>query len=281
MGPHIKKFLTKEGMDPLPGALTPAQPDFFDLPSNSTPVDSTTYQSTQGGLVFYTPTRSDIKPYVNHLSRQNHHPTQSDRTKQINIMRYIKAYPDEGPTFSANPADYPHGPQLSATADNSHGSLPNSQSLSGIFYTIGNNNAASASFASAEPGISLSPQEGEYHTLSRAAKQCVFWRQFLEGLGFPQPFPTVIHEDNLPAINLVKAPEVTRNSRHMLIKHHYIRWLYQQNLILPVHQGTNDITADFLTKVHPPRKFHFFKDVIFNTNHIRQFLATNPKPIST
>jgi hypothetical protein len=279
MGPHIRKFLTKEGMDLLPGALTPAQPDFFNLPSDPTPVSPKMYQSTQGGLVFYTPTRPDIKPYVNHLSRQNHHPTNSDRSKQIDIMRYLKAYPDDGPTFSADPVDYPDGARLSASADNSHGSLPNGQSLSGILYAIGNNNAAFASFASAEPGISLSPQEGEYHTLSRAAKQCVFWRQFLEGLGFPQPLPTIIHEDNLPAINLVKAPEVTRNSRHMLIKHHYIRWLYQQNLILPVHQGTNDMAADFLTKVHPPRKFHFFKDVIFNSDNIRRFLATNPTTI--
>jgi hypothetical protein len=96
-------------------------------------------------------------------------------------MRYIKAYPDEGPTFSANPADYPNSAQLSASADNSHASLHNGQSLSGIVYTIGHINAAFASFASAESGISLSPQEGEYHTMSRAAKQCIFWRQFLEG----------------------------------------------------------------------------------------------------
>jgi hypothetical protein len=65
MGPHIRNFLTKEGMDPLPGALTPAQSDFFDPPTNPTPVDPKMYQSTQGGLVFYTPTRSDVKPYVN------------------------------------------------------------------------------------------------------------------------------------------------------------------------------------------------------------------------
>jgi hypothetical protein len=184
LGPHMRKFLTKKGMGPLPGALTPAQSDFFDLPSNPTPVDPKMNQSTQGGLIFYTPTRSDIKPYVNPLSRRNHHPTHSDRSKQINIMRYIKAYPDEGPTFSISPADYPDGAQLSASAESSHGSLPNGQSLSGTLYIIGHNNAA---FASAELGISLSPQEGEYHTLSRATKQCIFWRQFLEGLGFPAP----------------------------------------------------------------------------------------------
>jgi hypothetical protein len=53
MGPHIRKF-----MDPLPGALTPTQSDFFDPPTNPIPVDPKLYQSTQGGLVFYTPIRS-------------------------------------------------------------------------------------------------------------------------------------------------------------------------------------------------------------------------------
>jgi hypothetical protein len=31
MEKHIKKFLHKQGMDSLPGALTPANPDFFDI----------------------------------------------------------------------------------------------------------------------------------------------------------------------------------------------------------------------------------------------------------
>jgi hypothetical protein len=273
MGPHIQEFLTKEGMDALPGALTPALPDFLDPPSNPEPFDPKTYQSTQGGLVFLNPIRSDIKTFVNHLSSFNNNPTQSHRDKQIHIMRYLKAYPNEGPRFSSDPANYPHGPQLSSDADCSFATLPNSQSLSGILYFIGTNNAAYASFASAEPGIALSPQEGEYQTLSRSAKQCVYWQQFLDGLGFPQILPTVIREDNLPAINLVKAPEITRHSRHMLIRHHYIRWLYQQGLILPIHQGTNDMSADFLTKVHPPRKFHYFKDKIFNAqSQLRLFL---------
>ena len=274
MGKYIRQLLTKEGMDLIPGSLSPALPGFFDPPTDLTPFDPVQYQSTQGGLLFANPIRHDVKTYVNHLSRSNIHPTQSDREKQIHVLRYLKEHPDEGPTFSANPVNYPNGPQLSASADNSHASLPNAQSLSGILYFIGNNNAAFSSFASAEPGIALSPQQAEYETLSRAAKQCVYWQQFLNGLGFQQSLPTIIHEDNLPAINLVTAPEVTRNSRHILIKHHYIRWLYQQGIVRPVHQGTNDLSADFLTKVHPPRKFHFFKDVVFNSQpYIRQFLA--------
>ena len=263
-GKHIRSFLQKQGMDDIPGALTPACKDFFDPPSDTTPVDPIQFQSTQGGLGFYLPIRHDIKLFVNILSKQNHSPTQSDRNKQIHIMRYLKEYPDVGPVFSADPTCYPDGAQLQARSDIGFATLGNAQCTTGNLFDIGVNNASFSSYASAEPGIALSPQEGEYLGLGRCAKQVLFWQQFLEGLGFPQKLPTLIYEDNLPAINLVQAPEVTRNSRHVFVKHHFIRWLHQQGLILPVHQGTNDIKADFVTKVHLPRHFHYSKDVVFN-----------------
>jgi hypothetical protein len=81
----MEKFLHKQGMDDLPGALTPAN-----IPTDNTPVDPVMYQSTQGGLNFYGPIRTDIKLFVNILSKRNHHPVQSDRDKQIQIMRYLK-----------------------------------------------------------------------------------------------------------------------------------------------------------------------------------------------
>ena len=264
MAPYIAKFLKREGMDGLPGALTPALEDFFDAPTNITLFNKDIYQTTQGGLIFLSLLRTDIKMPVNHLSSFSSNPTQSHRDKQIQIMRYILAYPDCGPRFSGDPADFPNGAQLSADVDSSHASTSTCQDRGGILFFIGNNNAPFASYASTVPGISLNPCEGEYVMMSMAAKECVFWQQFLEGLGFHQILPTIIREDNLPAINLVTAPAVTRRSRHMLIRHHYIRWLHQQNMIRGVHLGTDDMKADFVTKVYAPRKFHYVKDKIFN-----------------
>jgi hypothetical protein len=103
MGKHIRSFLQKQGMENIPGALTPACKDFFDPPSDITPVDPIQYQSTQGGLGFYLPIRHDIKLFVNILSKQNHNPTQSGRNKQIHFMRYLAKYPDVGSVFSADP----------------------------------------------------------------------------------------------------------------------------------------------------------------------------------
>ena len=61
--------------------------------------------------------------------------------------------------------------------------------------------------STAEPsGVALSPCEAEYIALGRCAKGVTFYRQFASDLGFPQTQPTIILEDNLPAIALTTAP---------------------------------------------------------------------------
>ena len=66
--------------------------------------------------------------------------------------------------------------------------------------------------------------------------------------------PTVILEDNQPAINLTTAPQITRKSRHIALKEHYIRWLYQSKQISPKFIGTNDMLADS-PKAYPLQNF--------------------------
>ena len=41
--------------------------------------------------------------------------------------------------------------------------------------------------------------------------------------------------DNQPAINLTTAHQVTRKSRHIVLKSHYVRWLYLTKQIAPMH----------------------------------------------
>ena len=41
-----------------------------------------------------------------------------------------------------------------------------------------------------------------------------YFRQFAVDIGFPQPHPTVIQEDNQPANNLTIAPQITSLLHH-------------------------------------------------------------------
>ena len=116
--------------------------------------------------------------------------------------------------------------------------------------------------------------EGEYVCLSSAARKVLEFRYFLEDVGFPQQDPTVIYEDNMSAINLARAPAVSRKSRHIHIRHHFIRDCVLNNLVRVQHVPTERMLADFLTKPFGPKKHAEFRDIYFNVKSI-------PKPIST
>jgi hypothetical protein len=182
-------------------------------------------------------------------------------------MRYLKGHPLLGPTFSAISSSHPTGVILNASADASHACHPDGSSHTAYIISVGNNTAPFLTYSAREKGISLNPCETEYKTLTKCAKDIVFFRQFAADLGHPQSSPTKIYEDNKSAIKLTIAPAVTRKSRHIFIKHHYIRWLHKYNHIILHHQGTHDIVPDGLTKYIPPSAFPYFRNRILNQYH--------------
>ena len=94
------------------------------------------------------------------------------------------------------------------------------------------------------------------------------FRYFLDDVGFPQKDPTVIFEDNMSAINLAQAPAVSRKSRHIHIRHHFIRDCVLNKLVRVQHVRTDQMLADFLTKPFGPKKHAEFRDLYFNTKSI-------------
>jgi hypothetical protein len=263
-GPHIRQFLHKAGMDLVPPALTPSTADLFHAPTDPTPVDKTRFLSVNGNLVFLLPIRHDIRKEVIHLCTRNSNPTRSDFQKQLHVLRYLKSCPDLGPTFPADPSAYPDGVTITAAADSSHACHTNGRSHTAYIIRIGSNTPPFVTHSSSEASaIALSPCEAEYLALGRCAQHVLYFRQFAADIGFPQKEPTVILEDNQPAINLTTAPQVTRRSRHIALKEHYIRWLYKSKQICPKFIGTNDMLADGLTKSLAPSKFLWFRNQLF------------------
>ena len=131
--------------------------------------------------------------------------------------------------------------------------------------TLCTTNAPSAVHSSAETSsVALSPCEAAYLALERCAKDVIFFRQFASDLGFPQTSPTIILEDNQPAINLTIAHQITRKSQHIALKSRYIRWLYKTKEIVPQHISTHDMIGDGLTKSLTPSKFLWFRSKLLN-----------------
>jgi hypothetical protein len=268
-GPYILKLLNRIGMDNVPPALSPDIKGLFEPSDDTTPLSDAAiseFRTVNGELIHTLPQRHDIRKVVTHLLTMNEKPDNGCYLKQLHLLRYLKSCPDIGPTFSADPANYPNGVELHSASDCAHNVHTNGQSHGAFQITLGKPGATTAPFTSysaAEKGVSLHPHEGEYVILSKTAKALIHWRQFAEDLGFPQLQPSTMLTDNATSINLTKSPLIPAKSRHIALKHHHIRWAFKTKQIVPQHQGTNDIVPDAATKHVGPSRFLYFRRQIF------------------
>jgi hypothetical protein len=60
--------------------------------------------------------------------------------------------------------------------------------------------------------------------------------------------------DSQTSINLIIAPEISKKSRFLSVKHHFIRERVANGDILPVKVSSLDQRADSMTKIFPPAK---------------------------
>ena len=146
-------------------------------------------------------------------------PTMLDLSKAVLVLRYLSGTPKLGPTYYTT-----EGPTLVCYADCAYGVHPDGRSQGGFSLHIGRGNAPFFVHSKRQSEcVAVGSMEGEYVCLSSAARKVLEFRYFLEDIGFPQTAPTVIYEDNMSAINLAKAPAISRKSRHIHIRHHFIR----------------------------------------------------------
>lgn len=271
MTEYTLSFLHAAGMDCIPGALTPAVKEHggFFSPSTGSLLGEKAHKQfmrINGGMIHMLPVRYDIRMFVVHLCSKNQAPTQGDWDKQFHLLRYIKAFPSEGPTFSANPADYANGVTIQGASDSSHAShSEDGRSHTGYLLSVGTNNAPFLVYSRVETdAVPISPHDSEYMALSRMARSSVYFCQFSAELGFSQAAPTRLATDSQTAIDLTVAPAVSKHSRHVLQHIHFLRELFQRKQIIPCHQSTHDIVPNGLTKTLGPNAFLYFRHHLFH-----------------
>jgi hypothetical protein len=98
----------------------------------------------------------------------------------------------------------------------------------------------------------------------QAAKIAKYLRSILQELGYGQPGPTVLYEDNQAAILMINASRPTPRSRHIDIQHFAIQeWKTNGDIILCHIPGVIN-PADALTKSLGPT-LHF--------RHVRRMMG--------
>ena len=113
--------------------------------------------------------------------------------------------------------------------------------------------------------VTLSTTQAEYVAMSDVAKEILFlrqvWRFMLPRAGMPC---IPLFEDNEGAIQIAKHPISNSNSKHIDVRHHFLRELVERKEIEIIHAASQYQHADFLTKALPEREFEFQRGIVMN-----------------
>ncbi|CAM8902816.1 unnamed protein product [Rhodiola kirilowii] len=125
------------------------------------------------------------------------------------------------------------------------GNVEDRKNTSGSCFLLGN--TLDSQFSKKENSISLSTVEAEYITVGSCSTQLLWMKQMLSEYGVEQKEMTLYCE-NMSAISICKNPVQYSRTKHIYIRHHFIRELVEQKVVTLNHVTTYKQLADILTK---------------------------------
>jgi hypothetical protein len=158
------------------------------------------------------------------------------------VLRYIKGTHQYGLQFKEGGDDKIIG---FCDADWA-GDQGDRKSTSGYAFFI--NGSLVSSRSRKQQTVALSSAEAEYVALSAAVQEAIWLRSVLEEIGVPQTGPILILEDNQSAIAIANNPESHDKTKHIAIRHHYVRDSVEAGDVKLEYCPTEKMVADILTK---------------------------------
>jgi hypothetical protein len=148
---------------------------------------------------------------------------------------------------------------LNGFTDSNWAACPDTRrSISGYCFSLGSGVVSWA--ARKQKTVANSTCEAEYIATCESSKEAMWLRALLLGIDCPQVAATELFGDNQGSIALTGDPSVHSRTKHIDIKHHYIRECVENNSIRMAYIKTTDNTADGFTKPLPSKPFAVFRD---------------------
>lgn len=256
----IKRLLEEFGMAECKPVGTPMDPSVTltkDMAEEPSDVDVTTYRSAVGGLLYIAVSaRPDISAAVGAVARyqQAHGKAHWQAVKRI--MRYLKGTMDLAITYNGN-----EGLNLFGYSDASYADhLDTRRSTTGYVYMMAGGPVTWQS--KSQPTVALSTMEAEYMALASASQEALWLQKLMTDLGYATGKPMLIKEDNQGCIEFANEQRSSQRSKHIDIRHHFVRELIDNNKIVLNYCPTNIMAADVLTKALPRPRHRELIDIM-------------------
>ena len=263
---YINKLVERFMPDgPLPSAqrgALPYSPDFLKsvsdalaLPAGSYPELLKPMQERLGCLMYAcTSTRCDIAFPVQYLCRCLQRPTPELLRETEHVLSYLARNASVGLTYTREEM------RLDGYAD---ASWETQFSTSG--WVVLWQSAALTWGSRKQKSIALSTCEAEIIALSEAAKDVVYLRKLVSGLGEAEPSPSTLRTDSQSARDVSYNPEHHDRMKHVQRRHFYVRDMVETFELEVPFVRTADNIADFFTKpMKTASQFNAMRKLIMN-----------------
>ncbi|KAG9446266.1 hypothetical protein H6P81_012394 [Aristolochia fimbriata] len=246
----------KFGLEDAKDMRTPmSTTDRIGKDNGGTPTDPTLYRSMIGSLLYLTTNRPDISYNVGMCARFQSCPKESHVKSVKRIIRYVKSTVNLGIWYSTNTSNVLAGYSDADWAED----IDDRKSTSrGCFY-LGTN--LISCYSKKQNSIFLSTTEVEYIAVGSCCAQLIWMKQMLLDYGVTSGVLT-IYCDNTTAINISKNPVQHSRTKHIDIRHHFIRELVKEGKVMLEHVSTENQLADIFTKSLDAKRFEFLRGAL-------------------
>jgi hypothetical protein len=288
---YIEDMLEELGLEESHGVDHPgAQGEMIKVDCPSTPeqqaqMRQVPYRRFVGLLSWLAQTyRPDIAHSVNVAAQFSQNPGATHWRAVLQILRYLRKTADFALLFdgrmdsaaSPSPAASPLSSMVVYADANWGGCKDTRRSTTGWIICLGRCPIDWRS--QKQPTVALSSCEAEYMAVCDATQGAMWIHQLLVEIGFiawmcpnasSPPVPLVL-SDNKSAIALAHNDGSHGFSKHIAIKHHFIRDEINAKFISLQWISTHEQLADIFTKVLPTRIFTKFRDQLVTPRHTAQ-----------
>ena len=245
--------------DPISTPMDPSVSRSLTRPSSSDPPLTATdtnelarlpYRSLVGSLMYLAVgTRPDISFAVACLCQFLDCYRRAHWNAAIRVVRYLKGTQLLALTLGGDP-----DLELVGFSDSSYADCPDTaRSTMGYCFSVG---GAIFSWSShRQKTVTNSSCEAEYVALSEASREALWLRQFLREVHFLKPSPTVLLCDNNGAKSLSSDPTHHSRSKHIDVRHHFVRERVEDGSVTVWRVPGHDNVADIFTKALPRPDF--------------------------
>jgi hypothetical protein len=239
---YTQDLLKRFGMKDAKPAKTPMGTDrHVDLNKGGKSVDQKAYQSMIGSLLYLCASRPDIMLSVCMCARFQSDPRECHLVAVKRILRYLVATPCFG-------IWYPKGSTFDLIGYSNYdyaGCKVDRKSTSGTCQFLGRSLVSWSS--KKQTSVSLSTAEAEYVAVGQCCAQLLWMRQTLWDFGYNLSKVSFLC-DNESAIRMADNPVEHNRTKHIDIRHHFLRDHQQKGDIEVFYVSTENQLADIFTK---------------------------------